>query len=100
MRIRVIQTPTQACIDGIQLDRFRPGVQYEVGNLVGALFLAEGWGEPVASDEPAVVIPLSQLDNHAARPPNLTRETFPPYYDHPPTTALDRRRHLRRHGSS
>ena len=95
MRIRVIQTPTQACIDGIQLDRFRPGVQYEVGNLVGALFLAEGWAEPVASDEPAVVIPLRKFDNNVARPPNLTRDTFPPYFEHPPAMALDRRRHPR-----
>jgi hypothetical protein len=99
MRIRVIQTPTQRCIDGIQLDRFRPGVQYEVGNLVGALFLAEGWAEPVASDEPAVVTPLSKFDNNAAPPPNLTRDTFPPYFDHPPTMALDRRRHPRHRSS-
>src|SRR5260370_308846 len=80
MRIRVIQTPTQACIDGIQLDRFRPGVQYEVGNLIGALFLAEGWAEPVGSDEPAVVIPLSEFDADAClASPNLTGDSFPPY---------------------
>ena len=43
MRIRVIQKPRERSIDGIQLDRFRPGVLYEVGTTLGALFLAEGW---------------------------------------------------------
>ena len=45
MRIKVIHVPTSNCIDGIQLDRFRPGFQYEVGNTLGALFLAEGWAD-------------------------------------------------------
>src|SRR5437868_5806902 len=98
MRIRVLQTPSVSTVDGIDLQRFRSGQQYEVGNKIGALFLAEGWAEPVASEEPALVIPISEFVN-APRddaPQNLVRETFPPYYDAPPGTAMDRRRRPRR----
>ena len=97
MRIRIIRKPTLSCIDGVRLDNFQPGTQYEVGNTLGAVFLAEGWAEPVASDEPAVVIPISELAADAPEPPsNLVREAFPPYYDGPPALALDRRRRPRR----
>jgi hypothetical protein len=61
MRVKITKQPTYDCIDGIQLDGFQVGLQYEVGNSLGALFLAEGWAEPVASDEPAVVIPMSEF---------------------------------------
>jgi len=99
MRIRVIQEPTIPSIDGIPLNRFFLGLQYEVGNTLGAYLLAEGWAEPVASDEPAVVTPLSEsaLERDPDTPPNLQREFFPPYYDGAPTTlALDRRHRPRR----
>jgi hypothetical protein len=86
MRIRVKQRPTATSIDGIRLDRFEPGFQYEVGNGLGALFLAEGWAEPVPFDEPALLIPFSETDPHgdlpfrdADAPRNLTREHYPPY---------------------
>ena len=46
MRIKVIQKPTEDRIDGIALDRFQVGFQYEVGNSIGALLLAEGWDAP------------------------------------------------------
>src|SRR5436853_5241328 len=97
MRIRVIQKPSVSCIDGIRLDYFLPGELYEVGNVLGALFLAERWAEPVASDEPAVLIPISQFDADAPKrePPNLTREYWPPYYDGPASLAADRRRKRR-----
>ena len=61
MRIRLIRKPRKGCIDGVDLNRFDVGQTYEVGNAIGALFLSENWAEPVASDEPAVVIPLSEL---------------------------------------
>jgi hypothetical protein len=97
MRIRVLQKPTLREVDGIRLDVFEPGVQYELGNSLGALFLAEGWAEPVPSDEPALVIPLSEFapDRPTSAPPNLVREMFPPYYDMPTALAADRRRHPR-----
>ena len=97
MRIRVIQKPSVARIDGIRVDQFIPGQQYEVGNVIGALFLSEGWAEPVPSDEPAVLVPFSELDedDDNSAPPNLTREYFPPYYDAPSALTADRRRRSR-----
>jgi nitrous oxide reductase len=47
MRIRVVSQPTQHSVDGIDLDRYRVGVEYEVGTTTGAFFLAEGWAVPV-----------------------------------------------------
>lgn len=96
MRIRVIRTPTRACIDGVQLDRFVPGQQYDVGNLLGAYLFAEGWAEPVDDFRPAMIIPRDELapDMDPTLPPNLRREHYPPYYDGPPIS-LDRRRRRR-----
>jgi hypothetical protein len=87
MRIRILQSPAIASIDGIRLDCFEPGVEYEVGNSIGALFLAEGWAEPVPFDAPAPIQPFSDDDPFEPRvldrqnPPNLVRETYPPYLD-------------------
>jgi hypothetical protein len=80
MRIRIIQKPAVACIDGVSLDQFRPGHVYQLGSLMAGVFLAEGWAEPVDDRE---------TGNHAdamvpAIPRNLTREFFPPYYDGSP----------------
>ena len=95
MRIRVLQHPTQTSIDGIRLDCFQPGCQYEVGTLLGALMLAEQWAEPVALDD-ALLVPFSDTDpdtHQPARekdaPPNLVREHYPRYLDAEPATAAD-----------
>src|SRR5437870_2529949 len=81
MRIRILQKPTLASIDGLRLDHFYPGFQYIVGNVVGSLLLAQGWAEPVSDDEPALLIPFSDTrpSPHAAsgEPPNLVRERYP-----------------------
>jgi hypothetical protein len=61
MRIRILQKPDTASIDGIRLDCFEPGFRYDVGPLLGALLLAEGWAEPVADDEPAPIVPVHQV---------------------------------------
>ena len=96
MRIRVIQIPPDFVCEEYDLRRFIPGQQYEVGNSLGALMLAEGWAEPVASDEPAVLIPLSEFEpDSLVAPPNLVREIYPPYYDGPFALAADRRRRRR-----
>src|SRR6266478_273145 len=97
MRIKVIRTPTLSEVDGVRLDLFRPGVQYEMGNCLGALVLAEGWGVPVDSTEPAMVIPMSEFaaDRDRAEPRNAVREVRPPSCDAPPALALDRRRRSR-----
>ena len=82
MRIRVLNTPTVPEVDGIDLRRFSVGLTYEVGNNLGALFLAEGWAEPVADDAPALLVPFSENDPFMTRvvdpqaPTNLRRETY------------------------
>jgi len=71
----------------MDLKRFMPGEQYEVGSSLGAVLLAERWAEPVAIDEPGLVVPFSEGDPFMSRvmdassPPNLVRETHPPYTD-------------------
>jgi hypothetical protein len=97
MRIKVVQIPTLSEVDGVRLDVFRPGIQYEMGNSLGALFLAEGWAVPVDSTESAMLIPISEFvaDRETAEPQNLVREVWPPYYDGP-ALAADRRRRPRR----
>ena len=100
MRIRILQIPRLACIDGIRLDQFVDGHQYEVGNTLGALFLCEGWAEPVDDPSPALVIPLREFPVDAPpprpTPPNLTRETHPSTADAPRAMALDRRQQRHR----
>ena len=96
MRILVIQKPTMDCIDGIRLDRFVPGQQYEVGAAIAAVFLAERWAEPVNDALPALAIPLREIEADAKQTPaNLVREIYPPYYDGPAAFAADRRRRRR-----
>jgi hypothetical protein len=49
-------------IDGIRLDRFRPGYVYEVGATVGSYLFAVGAARPVDDDTPeAVPSPEHQL---------------------------------------
>jgi hypothetical protein len=62
MRIRIIQKPSLACVDGVRLDYFEAGNQYEVGSLIGAFMVAERWAEPVAPDVAAFG---SRLDEFA-----------------------------------
>jgi len=99
MRIRVLQTPKIAEVDGIRLDVFQPGVQYEMGNCLGALFLAEGWAIPVDSVEPAMLIPLSEFsaDHRASTSPsNAVREIYAPSDDDSSLAqAADRPQHSR-----
>ena len=87
IRIKILQLPPIADIDGIRLDRFEVGREYEFGNSLGALFLAEGWGEPVPLDAPKPHEPFTLgdlfdtrvLDGH--NPPNLKREQESPVWE-------------------
>ena len=81
MRIRIIQRPSERCIDGIQLDRFEPGFEYDLGHSLAALFLAEGWAEPVVNEPPAVVLARNEPARPKSPPANLIRENYPPYSD-------------------
>jgi hypothetical protein len=85
MRIEVVQRPPVSSIDGIRVDRLAPGNQYEVGNSIGAVFLAEGWAIPVPLDSPVDTVPFDENDPYdprplsSADPSNLTRDSNPPY---------------------
>jgi hypothetical protein len=102
MRLRIVRRPTESRIDGIRLDHFRVGDQYEVGTALGGVFLAEGWAVPVPDDVPALARGVEY--QAPTTPPNLIREADPPYYserfrsrpavDRPP--ADERRRRRRR----
>jgi hypothetical protein len=50
LRIKIVQKPKAICIDGLQLDQFVVGGEYEVSWRFGALMLMEGWAEPVTID--------------------------------------------------
>lgn len=62
MRIRILHKPTSDYVDGIRLDRFKPGCVYEVGSAIGSLMLAEAWAEPVTDHTPALLEPLPETD--------------------------------------
>jgi hypothetical protein len=51
LRIRIVQKPKGICIDGLQMDQFRMGQEYDVGWRFGSLMLLEGWAEPVGFEE-------------------------------------------------
>jgi hypothetical protein len=96
MRIRIVQKPPVAHVDGIRLDYFVPGQEYDLGPSLCSLLLAEGWAEPVVLEEPSA----TPRDNDrpaetTVMPANLVREIFPPYYEGPSAFAADRR-HKRR----
>lgn len=96
MRIRIVQKPGVAFIDGVRLDQFRPGNVYHLGSLLAGVFLAEGWAEPVDEPGPAELDPTRQLSEGPTIPRNLTREFFPPYYDGSPSAlAAERLTHRR-----
>jgi hypothetical protein len=92
MRIRIIQKPGVSSIDGIRLDRFELGAQYEVGTNVGSVLLAEGWAVPVAPDDSAHLIPF-RPPRRTAGTPNLIDKTYPPASDPPAQAAADRPPH-------
>jgi hypothetical protein len=104
IRIRIIRLPPIASIDGIRLDCYEVGCEYEVGNCVGALLLAEEWAEPVPLDAPKPPTPFTvddPFDSHrlygdANQPVNLIRENSPPYLDR--AIAADFRFHRRPSG--
>jgi len=65
---------------------------YDVGNVLGAYLVAERWAEPIDHIEADAATPLSAFTTAIDRqsPPNLKRESVPPYYDGP-AIVLDRR---------
>jgi len=84
------------------VDRFEPGNQYEVGNSIGAVFLAEGWAVPVPLDSPVDNLPFDENDPYDPRPlysddpSNLKRESNPPYLNREVAAEFKRRKRRRR----
>jgi hypothetical protein len=96
VRIRIVRKPSAASIDGIRLDHLERGYQYEVGNALGAVLLAEGWAEPADNDHLGRLIPFpSRAEGAAALPANLIREKVPPYLDQEYAAASDFERRQR-----
>jgi hypothetical protein len=105
MRIRMLRRPRETCIDGVRLDQFEPGFEYEVGSSLAALLCAEGWAEPLepaAFDPPAPQNVFPGPDDQAfLRPPRRfgpVRERFPPASE--PARAHDRPGRGRKTGRS
>ena len=101
MRIRIIQKPDIPYIDGVRLEHFEWGMQYDVNSALGVYMIAQGWANPITSDDPVRATPLSELDPDNSRDlassANLRRESVPSYYDGLPALTLDRRRRPQRH---
>ena len=99
MRVKIIERPSERCIDGIHLDQFHVGRQYVVGTSVAALLLCQGWAEPIDDDSPALLIPLGEPTPEGSvddsPPPNLVRDESRPHYEGR-ATAMDHGRRRRR----
>ena len=95
MRIRITRKPDIVSIDGLRLDGFEAGLQYEVGTLLGAYLLAEGWAEPVPDDEPASVVPLNEAQFLADKKRLDRRHQKPPFRRGRIARAADRHRRRR-----
>ena len=78
VRIRIIQQPTISSIDGIRLDKFVPGITYNVGTSLGSLFLAEGWAIPIGTNDAHDGGVLLWHMDKKDLPPNLIIERSPP----------------------
>ena|SRR5437762_2531227 len=78
MRIKMLQRPSVASIDGLRLDHFEPGFVYDVGTMLGMLLLAERWAEPVINVELTTPVPLPETEPSVHQkgdlPSNLVRE--------------------------
>jgi hypothetical protein len=98
MRIRILKQPPIESIDGMRFGTFREGQEYEVGNTVAMILLAEGWAEPVPLDAPAAFVPFAEDDPYDSRklypelPQNLKRETSTRNLDRAVATDSSRRR--------
>jgi hypothetical protein len=46
MKVRISRTPSEREIDGVRLDRLRPGTVREVASSLAAWLIVEGYAEP------------------------------------------------------
>jgi hypothetical protein len=76
----MLQRPNALSIDGLRVDGFKPGQQYEVGRTLAELFLTEGWAEPV-EENPAIASPrpsAAGATTTGTTGVNVTKPSFPP----------------------
>jgi hypothetical protein len=67
MRIRIVRNLPIRDVDGIALDAFEVGMEYDVGSRMGSLLLAEGWAEPVAAAPVRAAAPRPKREAAADR---------------------------------
>jgi hypothetical protein len=95
-RIRIVQKPAIASLDGIRFSDFEVGGEYVVGTVTGEVLLAEGWGVPI--DEPAPTAPpyepvyVVRREIDPESPPNLVRDQWPPPFERRLAIAAERKR--------
>jgi hypothetical protein len=46
VKVRIRRTPRESEVDGVRLDRFRPGTVRDVSPILGAWLVAERYAEP------------------------------------------------------
>jgi hypothetical protein len=87
MRIRIVQKPPVDDVDGIDLRHFQVGTEYDLGNTLASVLLAEAWAEPVPLDAPAPPVPFGPGDPFTmpaidrSQPSNLVKDHHPPFLD-------------------
>ena len=57
MRVRITSQPS-GLVDGVDLRQFVIGHVYDMSTSLATLLLVSQWAEPIADEEPALVVPL------------------------------------------
>jgi hypothetical protein len=74
VKVRIRRKPQERELDGVRLDRLRPGTVREVSSVVGAWLVASGYAEPemresARPDEDETGFTLTKLRDSAADRP-------------------------------
>ena len=102
LHIRILHRPPVGDVDGLDLSRFEPGAEYELGTAVGSLLLAAGWAEPVTDRTAGRIEAVDPdaferlVDRRVDTPENLVREQYPPFADEAAAVASDFERRVSR----
>jgi hypothetical protein len=71
VRLRITQR-LHGSIDGMQLERFQPGLIYDVGMVLAEVLLAEQWAVPVDDEDGSTVTPVTSVRQFAEHGSNYT----------------------------
>jgi hypothetical protein len=77
MRVRIV-CPMKGSIDGIDLSKFRIDFVYDMSTTLANYLMASGYAVPVIDDQPALVVPLQELDTVVDLSPRDTASDRPP----------------------